>query len=157
MNWLAQFRRWRRRISVAVLPAFAWYSLSAAACFGMPAEASATHHHMASMEHAAAANSAGDAAQAMHDHADMPPCSHCPTPVNDDQPAPAICLTQGTSNANGPTASATPDIFKLFYVTRLTVLPSTAAPLPLIRTVASRDVPQFEQTPLNIRNCVFLI
>jgi hypothetical protein len=112
---------------------------------------------MHSAEHAASAHSAHDAAQAMHHHADMPNCSHCPTPVNDDQPAPAICLTQSTSNATGPTANNAPDIFKVFYVTRLTPLPSTAAPPPLIRTVAPRDIPQFEQTPLNIRHCVFLI
>ena len=159
IHWLAGLRRWRRRVSLAVLPAFVWYGVSATACFGMPVDGSAERHATAVPEHAqhaASAHSMHDSA-AVHDHEGMPNCPHCPAPVNDDEPAGVPCISEGTPNANGPKASAAPDVFKLFAVMRLTTLPTTAVPPPLIRTVAPGDSPRVERTPLNIRHCVFLI
>jgi hypothetical protein len=156
---IAAFRKWRRAVSAAVVPAFAWWSLSAAACFGMPldvagdeipAVAHADHH--ASSQHAAHGT-----ANDMLDHAGMPDCAHCPSKGDDGQATPTICVTDGTSSANGPKTSATPDFFKLFAESRPPILSRTAAPPPPILTAAGTEAPHLEHTRLNVRHCVFLI
>jgi hypothetical protein len=156
---IATFRRWRRTVSAAVLPAFAWWSLSAAACFGMPIDVAqdptpaVTHvDHDAHSPHAAHST-----ASDMHEHADMPDCAHCPPKADDGQSTPAMCLSDGTSNANGPKASATPDFFKLFSQSRLPTPLWTAASPPPIITALGTNAPRVSHTPLNVRHCVFLI
>jgi hypothetical protein len=154
---IAGLRKRRRAVSAATVAAFAWWSLSASACFGMPLgmaddEAPVVAH----VEHDMTAPPATHAPNDRHEHADMPDCAHCPPPAADSQSAPTVCATDGTSNVNGPKPSATPDLFKLFTQSRLPTLSWTAAPPPLIPTAAVSRVP-FEHTPLNVRHCVFLI
>jgi len=128
----------------------------------MPLDVAAAHHSsemaaMGSAHHAASTHATRDSRNAGHDDAGMPPCSHCPPPADDHEPAPTLCATDSTPNANGPQASAAPDIFKLSSAARLTTLASPAPPPPLIRIVAPDDMLRCEQTSLNIRHCVFLI
>jgi hypothetical protein len=156
---IATLRRWRRTVSAAVVPAFAWWSLSAAACFGAPIDVAgdelpvvAHTHHDASSPHAAHGTESS-----MHEHAGMPDCAHCPPKTDDGQSTPAMCLSDGTSNANGPKASATPDFVKLFTQSRLPTLSWTAAPPPPILAARGTDAPRAAHTPLNVWHCVFLI
>jgi len=93
----------------------------------------------------------------MHEHAGMPDCAHCPPKSDDGQSTPPICLTDGTSNANAPKASAAPDFFKLFTESRLPAPSWTAAPPPPILAAVATDASPVEHTPLNVRHCVFLI
>ena len=93
----------------------------------------------------------------MHEHAGMPDCAHCPPKADDSQSTPTICLSEGTSNANAPKASATPDFFKLFTESRLPTLSWAMPPPPPILTAVGPDAPYVEHTPLNVRHCVFLI
>jgi hypothetical protein len=156
---IAAFRKWRRAITAAVVPAFAWWSLSAAACFGMPLDVAggempnvAHTHHDASSPHGA-----DGAANDMHEHDGMPDCAHCPPKADDGQSTSAVCFSDGSSNASGPKASATPDFFKLLTESRLTTPSWTAAPPPPILPAVATDAPYVEHTPLNVRHCVFLI
>jgi hypothetical protein len=153
----AYLRKLRRVIAVAVLPAFAWWSLSASACFAM---ATTTDQHEVSAishDHADAAHAAHGAIDNAHDHASMPDCPHCPVTADEDGSGPTICVAEGSPNANGPKASSAPDTLKLFCHARLTMLSWTAAPPPLIRFLETVHRPAIEHTPLNIRHCVFLI
>ena len=156
---IATLRRWRRTVSAAVLPAFAWWSLSAAACFGMPIDVAGDEMPaLAHVDHDAhSPHGAHDTGSDMQEHADMPDCAHCPPKADDDQSTPAMCFSDGTSNANAPKASGTPDFVKLFTESRLPT-PSWAAahPPPILAAVAT-NAPRVEHTPLNVRHCVFLI
>jgi hypothetical protein len=93
----------------------------------------------------------------MHEHADMPDCAHCPPQADDGESTPAMCPSDGTSNASAPKASGTPDFFKLLTQSRLPTLSWTAAPPPPILAVRGTDAPRVSHTPLNVRHCVFLI
>jgi hypothetical protein len=156
---IAAFRKRRRAILCAVVPAFAWWSLSAATCFGMPLRIAGDEGiavpHVA--HDTSTPNVAHGAVNDMHDHAGMSDCAHCPPKADDGQAKPIVCLTDATSNTNGAKASGGPDFVKLFAPSRLPTLSWTAAPPPLIRTAFVTDAPFLERTPLNIRHCVFLI
>jgi hypothetical protein len=156
---IAALRKWRRAFSVVVAPAFALWSLSAATCFGMPLQIGGDEMPVVMhVDHAVSApHAAHGAADDMHEHAGMPDCAHCPPAADDGQSTPAICLTDGASNANGAKSSATPDLFKLLTQSRLPPLSWASAPPPLIGTAVVSDAPHVEHTPLNIRHCVFLI
>jgi hypothetical protein len=156
---IAALRKWRRAISAAVVPAFAVWSLLAAACFGMPLdvagdETSAVAH---AEDDTASPHATHGTANDMHEHAGMPDCAQCPPKADDGQSTPTVCVTDGTSNASGPKASATPDFFKLFTQSRPPILSWTAAPPPPILAAVGTDAPHVEHTRLNVRHCVFLI
>ena len=108
---IAAFRKWRRAISAAVVPAFACWSLSAAACFGMPLDVAG--HTMPASAHAghdmSSAHAAHGMANDMHEHMGMGDCAHCPPKADDGQATPSVCLTGVTSNANATKAGATPN------------------------------------------------
>jgi hypothetical protein len=150
---IAALRRWRRAISAAVVPAFACWSLTAAACFGMPLQVAGDETTVDTSSPHAAHGTAND----VLDHADVPDCAHCPPKTDDGQATPTICVTDGTSTANGPKASAAPDFLKLFTESRPPTLSWTAAPPPPILTAVVTVAPHVEHTPLNVRHCVFLI
>jgi hypothetical protein len=151
---IAALRKWRRAVSAALVPAFAVWSLSAAACFGMPLDVGGEMPAVAHAEHEHAAHGA---ANDMPEHGGMPDCAHCPPKADDGQSTPTVCVTDGTSNASGPKASAAPDFFKLFTESRPPILLWTAAPPPPILATIDSDAPHVEHTPLNVRHCVFLI
>jgi hypothetical protein len=159
--WLAAFRKWRRAISAAVVLAFAWWSLSAAACFGMPLDVGGPGDELPAVAHAAhdasSPHAAHDTANDMLDHAGVPDCAHCPPEADVGQATPTICVTDGTSNANGPKASASPDFFKLFTESRPPTLSWTAPPPPPILAAVGTEARHLAHTPLNVRYCVFLI
>jgi hypothetical protein len=156
---IAALRGWRRAVSAAVVPAFAWWSLSAAACFGIPLDiAGREMPAVAHVDHdASSPHAAHGAANDLYGHANTPDCTHCPPEADGSQSTPKICLSDGTSNANGPKASAIPDFFKLFTQSRLPTLSWTAPPPPPILSAVRTDAPYVEHTPLNVRHCVFLI
>jgi hypothetical protein len=155
---IAALRRWRRAVSAAVVPAFAWWSLSAAACFGMPLDvAGGAMPAVAHIDDASSSHAAHGTANDMHEHAGMPDCTHCPPKADDGQSTPTICVSDGTSSANAPKASATPDFFKLFTELRLPTLSWAAHPPPPILTGVGPHAPYVAHTPLNVRHCVFLI
>jgi hypothetical protein len=155
---ISAFRKWRRAVSAAVVPAFACWSLSAAACFGMPLDVAADEMPVAHTDHdTSSPHAAHGTTNDMHDHADMPDCAHCPPKADDGQATPTICVTDGTSNATGPKTSAAPDFFKLFIQLRPPILSWTAPPPPPILTAVGIETPHLEHTALNVRHCVFLI
>jgi hypothetical protein len=155
---IAALRKWRRAISLAVLPAFASWSLSAAACFGMPLQVANDEMTFDShVDHGMSSHSTDGTPSHMHEHAGMPDCAHCPPANDDNQSPPTICVADGTSNATAPKASATPDLLKLCTQSRLPTLSWIAAPPPLILSAVVTNAPNVEHTPLNIRHCVFLI
>lgn len=95
----------------------------------------------------------------LHDHADadMSACPHCATPAEDPEPAGTLCVTDSTSNAIGPQGNPAPDNAKLVTLFRLATLASTAAFHPQSFAIPTGSDSPVEQTPLNIRYCVFLI
>jgi hypothetical protein len=154
-HWFATLRRWRRGISVASLPALAWWSLSAAACFAMPMDRADAVKEMTASHHAESTPMAHDS-NGMHDHAGMPDCPHCTTPPQKSDTSTPLCVAQATSSPSGSHANPNFDGVKLLAQARLT-LSSSAAPPPLISRLPAYTAPPAERTPLNVRHCVFLI
>jgi hypothetical protein len=156
---IAALRKWRRAISLAVLPTFASWSLSAAACFGMPLQVANDEMTVdAHVDHdMSSSHSSHGTPSQMHEHSGMPDCAHCPPATDDSQAPSTICVADGTSNATAPKASAAPDLLQLFTQSRAPALSWVAAPPPLILSAVVTDAPHVEHTPLNVRHCVFLI
>jgi hypothetical protein len=151
-HWLAAFRRRKRAILAALLPAVALSAVSPIVCAAILGASSKT---TVPIQEAHAHHGAAEPAETPTDGTpSFPPCPHCPLGSGAANAGHSICsAADDRDDGRGPKPAAASERI----LAMLIAVPAAHAAPPPLRNPGAARAPPPHAVPVNIRHCVLVI